>query len=88
MEETVELGREGLKMFGLRLPARPGDLSILKVFLSAKIKIGRKTVDQLVKAAGISQANMSQHLKQLKSVRLVSSKRRGLNVIYLVIHQY
>lgn len=45
---------------------------------------GRKTVGELVRALGLSQPAVSQHLKNLKESDLVNSKRRGQEMIYAV----
>lgn len=43
-----------------------------------------RSVEQLAKVSGLSVANTSQHLQQLRQVGLVSSARRGLNVYYRI----
>ncbi len=43
---------------------------------------GERSVDQLAKAAGLSVANTSQHLQQLRQAGLVTNRRDGLNVFY------
>ncbi len=45
---------------------------------------GERTVDALAKAACLSVANASQHLKRLQSARLVESEKSGSFVIYRV----
>jgi len=43
---------------------------------------GQKSVEELAKAAGLSVANASQHLQQLKSARIVWSRKEGQRVRY------
>ncbi len=43
-----------------------------------------RSVDELAKLAGLSVANTSQHLQQLRQVGLVSSSKRGLKVYYQI----
>ena len=45
---------------------------------------GERTVETLAKAANLSVANASQHLKRLQSARLVDSEKSGSFVIYRV----
>ena len=42
------------------------------------------TVNELVKATGISQANLSQHLAILRAKGIVSARRVGINVHYSI----
>lgn len=43
-----------------------------------------RSVDELAKLAGLSVANTSQHLQQLRQVGLVSSSKQGLKVYYRI----
>ena len=43
---------------------------------------GERSVDALAKAAGLSMANASHHLQQLRRSGLVASRKEGLNVYY------
>lgn len=45
---------------------------------------GRKTVNELVKIVKLSQPAVSQHLKALKSYKIVIDERRGKEVFYTV----
>ena len=45
---------------------------------------GRKTVGELVRIVKLSQPAVSQHLKVLKSSRVVTDERRGQEVFYTV----
>ena len=42
------------------------------------------SVNKLVKATGISQANLSQHLAILRAKGIVSARREGINVYYSI----
>ncbi|UCC39237.1 MAG: winged helix-turn-helix transcriptional regulator [Candidatus Aminicenantes bacterium] len=42
------------------------------------------TVNELVRATGITQANLSQHLSILRTKGIVSARREGINVIYSI----
>ncbi len=46
------------------------------------LRQGARTVEALAEEAGISVANSSQHLQQMRSARLVTSERKGKNVEY------
>ena len=43
---------------------------------------GARSVDELARVSGLTVANTSQHLQQLRQAGLVSSRRQGLKVIY------
>lgn len=43
---------------------------------------GEKTVEQVARAVRVSVANASHHLKRLKEVRLVASRKQGQHVVY------
>jgi len=43
---------------------------------------GERNVEELAKVSGLSIANTSQHLQQLRQVGLVTSNKRGLKVFY------
>ncbi len=45
---------------------------------------GERSVDELAKVSGLSVANTSQHLQQLRQSGLVSSRKEGLKVYYRV----
>ncbi len=45
---------------------------------------GERGVDALAKVAGLSTANASQHLQQLKQAGLVNTRKVGLNVYYVL----
>ncbi|HHQ42203.1 MAG TPA: metalloregulator ArsR/SmtB family transcription factor, partial [Chromatiales bacterium] len=57
--------------------AHPNRLELLE-FLAQ----GERTVESLARAAGLSVANASQHLQQLKQAGLVASRRAGQHVRY------
>ncbi len=43
---------------------------------------GERSVDELAKVSGLSVANTSQHLQQLRQAGLITSTKRGLKVFY------
>jgi len=45
---------------------------------------GERSVDELAKVSGLSVANTSQHLQQLRQSGLVSSRKAGLKVFYRI----
>lgn len=59
--------------------AHPFRLSVL-----ALLAEGEKNVQELTKALGTTQSNVSQHLSQMRSRDLVSTRRDG-NMIYYAI---
>ncbi|MCL4405410.1 MAG: metalloregulator ArsR/SmtB family transcription factor [Patescibacteria group bacterium] len=49
---------------------------------------GRKTVGELVRIVKLSQPAVSQHLKVLKSYKIVIDERRGQEIFYTVNTEY
>lgn len=45
---------------------------------------GEKTVNDLVKAAGLSQSAISQHLAKMRAAKLLASEKRGQMVYYSI----
>ena len=62
-----------------KILANPKRLEILNM-----LKIKELSVEQLVKSLGIRKANISQHLSILRHARLVTVRRKGLNVYYKI----
>jgi len=56
--------------------------SPIRLQLLDLLRQGARTVESLAEAAGISVANSSQHLQQMRSARLVSAERKGKHVEY------
>ena len=56
--------------------------SPIRLQLLDLLRQGARTVESLADAAGISVANSSQHLQQMRSARLVSAERKGKHVEY------
>ncbi len=56
--------------------------SPIRLQLVDLLRQGPRTVEALAEAAGISVANASQHLQQLRSARVVSAERKGKHVEY------
>jgi len=59
--------------------AHPKRIQILRT-----LKGGEKTVNELAKATGIPQANMSQHLALLRQLGLLTSRREGTSIYYSI----
>ena len=59
--------------------AHPKRIQILRT-----LKGGEKTVNELAKATGIPQANMSQHLALLRQLGLLSTRREGTSIYYSI----
>lgn len=53
-----------------------------------RLTSGEETVGGLVQALGLSQPLISQHLRVLRSARLVTSQRRGREVAYSVADEH
>ena len=49
---------------------------------------GEQTVSNLVDALGLSQPLVSQHLRVLRSARLVTTERRGREVAYSLVDEH
>ena len=56
--------------------------SPIRLQLLDLLRQGARTVEALAEQAGISVANSSQHLQQMRSARLVSAERKGKHVEY------
>lgn len=61
--------------------SNPTRLKILE-----ELKDGEKTVSNLVSKVGVRQANLSQHLAELRKRNLVKNRREGANVYYKVAY--
>lgn len=59
-----------------------GEASRLK--LINELKSGEMNVSELVRATGLTQANVSRHLQTLTHAGILSRRKEGLNVIYSV----
>ncbi len=59
-----------------------GEASRLK--LIRELEAGEKSVNQLMTATGLTQANTSRHLQHLTQAGILSRRREGLNVIYFI----
>jgi len=51
-----------------------------------ELREGEKSVGELVSEIGVRQANLSQHLSELRKRNLVESRREGTNVYYELAH--
>lgn len=61
--------------------ANPTRLKILE-----ELRDGEKTVSELVSAVEVRQANLSQHLAELRKRKLVRGRREGANVYYKITY--
>jgi len=59
--------------------AHPTRLHVLDL-----LKSGEKTVNELVREVGLTQANLSQHLTVLREVGVVETRKEGPNVYYRI----
>ncbi|MEM2909518.1 MAG: metalloregulator ArsR/SmtB family transcription factor [Nitrososphaerota archaeon] len=59
--------------------AHPTRLHVLDL-----LKLGEKTVNELIEEVGVAQANLSQHLAILRDVGIVETRREGPNVYYRI----
>ena len=59
--------------------AHPTRINILK-----SLESGERTVNELARLAGVTQANTSQHLALLRQFGLVSTRRVGTSIYYSV----
>ena len=57
-----------------------GEASRLKLVVA--LEKGEKNVSQLMKAAGLNQANASRHLRTLTDAGVLSRRRKGIEVYY------
>jgi ArsR family transcriptional regulator len=46
-----------------------------------------KNVTQLIENCGVSQSAISQHLKKLKDLEIITSRKNGKERIYSLLHQ-
>ena len=53
-----------------------------------RLSEGEQTVGQLVEWSGLSQPLVSQHLRVLRGARLVTSERRGREVVYALTDEH
>lgn len=51
-----------------------------------ELKEGEKSVNELVSEIGVRQANLSQHLAEMRNRDLVRSRREGTNVYYKIAY--
>ena len=66
--------------FVLKALADPARIQLISILMAARP--GEVSTGDLAEAVGLSSATVSHHLGQLKKAGLVSSERRGINVLY------
>jgi DNA-binding transcriptional ArsR family regulator len=76
--KTAQIEKSALCIKALAHPFR---LSIL-----ALLSDGEKNVQELTRALGTSQSNVSQHLFQMRARGLVSTRREGNMIFYAITH--
>ena len=64
----------------LKALADPARIQLISILMAARP--GEVSTGDLAEAVGLSSATVSHHLGQLKKAGLVSSERRGINVLY------
>lgn len=57
-----------------------------RIKILEELKEGEKTVSELVSAIGVRQANLSQHLAELRNRKIVRDRREGSNVYYEIAY--
>lgn len=62
--------------------------SPLRIALVTELAAGPRCVHELVDALGAPQPLVSQHLRVLRSARLVSGQRRGREIAYSLIDEH
>jgi DNA-binding transcriptional ArsR family regulator len=60
----------------------------LRLAIIDMLSDGPRCVHELVDALGASQTLVSQHLKTLRGARLVSTRRRGREVVYQLVDEH
>ena len=73
-----------LELYRLQAEFCKGMAHPKRIYILSLLKEGEKTVNELAESAGISQANLSQHLALMRQLGLVKTRRSGLNVYYSV----
>ncbi len=79
------VGRQRLDLASelLKSLAAPVRLAVL-----LELDSGPRCVHELVDALGVSQPLVSQHLRVLRSARLVAAERRGREVVYRLLDDH
>lgn len=84
MEEKDSDKREKIHQFHAdlcKMLSNPTRLKILE-----RLRDEERTVGELVEDIDVRQANLSQHLAELRKRNLVESRREGTNVYYNIAH--
>ncbi len=67
-EEGIDLGLRGLAMIGIKVPRRPGTLSVLREVLRVTLKRGRKTADDILRLPEVQDERLKAALDLLMAV--------------------
>jgi len=78
MADRIPAGILQMMAGKFRLIGEPTRLSILHALMDG----GEKNVGQVVSETGRSEANVSRHLKQLATAKMVVRRKEGLQVFY------
>ncbi|MBP9719199.1 MAG: winged helix-turn-helix transcriptional regulator [Candidatus Levybacteria bacterium] len=60
--------------------------NIVRLKLILCLSNGDKNVTQLIKNCGLSQSAVSQHLEKLRNAGLVTTKKEGKEIYYMLIY--
>ncbi len=75
------LSEQGLELIAARFRVL-GEASRLKLIQA--LQPGEKSVSDLLRATGLTQANASRHLQTLTQAGILSRRKEGLKVIYTI----
>ena len=80
----AKLSRDALEKIAVNFRAlsEPTRLAILQ-----ELKAGPKTVNELVEAVGLSQANVSKQLSVLRDAGFLAREQRGTQAIYSIVDE-
>lgn len=81
----AKLSEEALEALAgtFRVLSEPGRLGLLQ-----ELKLGERTVGELVEVTGQAQASVSKHLKILHEAGLLSRRKEGVKVYYAVEDEF
>jgi DNA-binding transcriptional ArsR family regulator len=79
MAKPIELSDEALEQIAarFRVLGEPSRLRLLR-----ELRAGPRSVGELVDATGLTQANASRHLQNLRDAGILGRRKEGLSVIY------
>jgi DNA-binding transcriptional ArsR family regulator len=80
-KQTILRNREALSLIARRFKLLSEEARLL---LLAALQDGGKNVTELVESTGLTQSNVSRHVKQLADAGILARKKDGLNVYYSI----